>query len=382
MPGSSILIVSSEVGRGRHQFVAEDIRHLAGRGWSVGLLSWGSRPWLRLRAFHRPRILDASFPRYFARLVKRIREPRDVLSTGLVSALASGISAALRRSNYGIVHAHFAFPEGIASVLASSVPTLITVHGYDVLTAPELGYGIRLREMGDELVGEALRSADLVMVANEYMKGEVSKIYAGNVEVVPNAVDTELFRPDVTCPDGWIGNYIFALKHHTRVSGLETLVRAFASVARGRDIRLVLGGVGPLTPKLRRLAARLGVSERVTFTGPIPHHELPCYYKMSRFVVVPSLVEAFGLSAAEAMACGRPVIASDTGGLRELVEDGLNGFRFPPGDWERLAGLMEILLDDPAMARELGLNGRRRILEKYDMRIRMSRLEEVYRRFL
>jgi UDP-N-acetylglucosamine 2-epimerase (non-hydrolysing) len=125
-------------------------------------------------------------------------------------------------------------------------------------------------------------------------------------------------------------------------------------------VRLVLAGDGFERPELEALARRLGVGERTTFLGAVPNGELPRFYRAAAVSVIPSLEEGFGIPAAEAMGCEVPVIASDAGGLPEVVEDGVTGLVVPRGDVDALAcALVRLLADaDSACDGPRGAGGR------------------------
>jgi len=105
---------------------------------------------------------------------------------------------------------------------------------------------------------------------------------------------------------------------------------------------------------------------------------MPYYYASSDIVVVPSLQESWGLIATEAMASGRPVIASSVGGLREQVVDGFNGFLVPPRDPRAIADRILYFLENPSEVERMGLNGRRLAEERFDVEKRVNKIIELY----
>jgi glycosyltransferase involved in cell wall biosynthesis len=146
------------------------------------------------------------------------------------------------------------------------------------------------------------------------------------------------------------------------VKGLEDFLRAAARLDRD-DIRFMIVGDGPDRGRLERIARESGVEDRIEFCGYSPN--LAGELATMDVFVMPSLTEGFGLVAAEAMALEKPVVASDVGGLAEVVEDGLTGILVPPGDPKALASAIGRLLDDSAARRSMGEAGRRRVLEHF-----------------
>jgi len=163
------------------------------------------------------------------------------------------------------------------------------------------------------------------------------------------------------------------------IKGHLVLLRALAQ-ARGRVPELVLevAGQGPLEPALRAYAKELGLADAVHFVGFVSPIQVAL--ERSAAVVVPSLGEGFGMVALEAMERGRAVIASDVGGLPEIVADGETGFVVPAGDAEALAGAMVSVASDLPRAAAMGEAGRRRVLESFTQERTTEGIESLYLR--
>ena len=307
---------------------------------------------------------------------------------------ASNVIQVISREHVDLLHAHFAYHEGLVGLLAkesTEKPLIITVHGYDILVEPSVKYGVRLNPVVDNIIREVLNNADAIITASTATFNEVVKITntSNRVYLIPNGVDIEEFNPHI---DGYyikrklgIENYkvVFALGAHRPVKGLEFLIRAIPSVVREKeDVVFVIGGNGPLRRFHEQLVARLGVENRVVFTGWISRREVPYYYAMSDIVVVPSLQEAFGLTVSEAMACGKPVIGTNVGGIPDQIIDGYNGFLVPPKDPEILAEKILWLLDNQEEARLMGIRGRKIVENKFNIDIRTSKIISLYKRIL
>ncbi|WP_265523736.1 glycosyltransferase [Oerskovia flava] len=228
------------------------------------------------------------------------------------------------------------------------------------------------------LEARALRHAGAVSVCNEAAGRIVrDKGARGPVEVVPLGVDLETFSPGpapsdraLVPDDGPVTvGYAGRLAPH---KGVDVLLRAVADDAR---FRLRLAGAGPQEAELRELAAPLG--ERATFLGPLPDTSLPEFYRSLDVLAVPSLetpgwVEQFGRVAVEAMACGVPVVASDSGALPDVV--GGAGLLVPPGDAAALRDALARVATETGLAEKLRAAG----LE----RARSCAWDEVARRYL
>jgi len=149
-----------------------------------------------------------------------------------------------------------------------------------------------------------------------------------------------------------------------RIKGCELFIRAAARLA-GDDptMRFTIAGTGSRESAIRRLANALGVADRVEFLGYV--ESVPPVLAGLDVLVVPSLSEASSLIAMEALALGVPVIASDVGGLPEVVTHGENGLLVPPGDVEAIASAVTRVVSDREWARALGDAGARRVEERF-----------------
>ncbi|MGA9405549.1 MAG: glycosyltransferase family 4 protein, partial [Bacteroidota bacterium] len=144
---------------------------------------------------------------------------------------------------------------------------------------------------------------------------------------------------------------------------------------------LVIIGDGPDKSMLEALGETLHITENIRWLGSIPHEKTFSIYGIMDVVAVPSEYEGFGLSAAEAMAAGVPVVASDVGGLREVVEHGTTGLLVPYGAAERMAEAILTLLREPVSSRKMGRAGRKKIAEQFSLSKYSSLLVAAYSQY-
>ena len=165
------------------------------------------------------------------------------------------------------------------------------------------------------------------------------------------------------------------------IKGLSALLEAVA-ILRGKypDLVVELAGAGTCEGRLRSLASTLGIESSVNFLGW--REDLDTLHRRWRVFVQPSIYEGFGLGALEAMAAGLPVVASATGGLLELVEDGQTGFLVPVGAPEALADRLGRLLEDEVLRARMGEAARRRVEERFTVAQMAAQIEAVYDRLL
>jgi len=161
--------------------------------------------------------------------------------------------------------------------------------------------------------------------------------------------------------------------------GVQVLLPALAALLPAcPGARLVIGGRGPYEGTLRQLARDLGVASRVTFAGFLNERGRNRLLNQARVAVFPSLYEPFGIVALEAMASRVPVIVSDTGGLMEVVEHGIDGFKVPPGRPDLLARYIGLILANPGLGAELCARAWRKVLTVYDWKYIARETAAVY----
>lgn len=304
------------------------------------------------------------------------------------------ITDLVRKYNIDILHAHFAYPEGYAGFLAKNtvnVPFVLTLHGYDILTEPSIEYGDRLKKRYDVMVRKVLVEADKIIVASEYVYKEA--ISAGcpqeRLVLLPNGVDVERFNPNL---DGsfvrerlGVDNrpVVFTLRYHVPKNGIEYLIRAAPRVlSEAPETMFVIGSDGPLMDYHKGLAKNLGIEDHILFVGRIPRMDLPYYYAASDVFVIPSVIEAFGLVTVEAMACGKPVIGTNVGGIPGIIIDRFNGFLVEPKNPENIAEKIILLLENPKLQKKMGQSGRKIAEEKFDIKKRVRKILSMYKQLV
>jgi L-malate glycosyltransferase len=313
--------------------------------------------------------------------------PKDVAG---VTFYASNIEKIARKNKVDLLHAHFAFIEGFASVIAKKhlkIPLILTLHGNDIVAIPAIKYGIRLQKRFDKIVNYTLKNADKVVVASKFMQEQA--ILAGcppeKLVLIPHGIDTEKFNQNTA------GSYvhqkmgagkrpvIFSARCHKSQYGLEYLIKAASIVVKIRpDAVFIIGGNGPLKHAHEELAKKLGLKNNVFFPGEIPPDSIPNYYGLCDIFVIPSITESFGMVTIEAMACGKPVIGTNVGGIPEIIRDGVNGFLVPPRSPEDLAEKILFLLKNPALMEKMGNTNAVEAKEKYDLQVKAKKIMQLY----
>jgi glycosyltransferase involved in cell wall biosynthesis len=241
-------------------------------------------------------------------------------------------------------------------------------------------FGLRLGADGYISVSEFLARA----LASRYL------VPRERIQVVYNGVDLERFSPRV---DGGpirekyglsSKRVVLYLGRITRYKGPQYLLLAAPRVAAEvPDVHFVIAGsLRNDVVNLPELARRLGIEDRVTFTGFVPDEDIPRFYRAADVFCYPSLWEGFGLTPAEAMASGVPVVGFRTTAVPEVVAHGETGILVGPGDVGELARALVELLRDREKREQMGLAGRRRVEENFRWDLAAERTEAVYLRVL
>jgi glycosyltransferase involved in cell wall biosynthesis len=204
------------------------------------------------------------------------------------------------------------------------------------------------------------------------------------VRVLPMGIDTTRFTPRAAVARGHDGPRLLFVGRLVEKKGTRYAIEAMAAIAREEPgARLMIVGDGPERTALERLTARLDLKDRVAFAGAVPNDELPALYASADLFIGPSVVEAngdtesFGVVFAEAMASGCPVVATDVGGVADLVVDGETGVLVPERDAPAIAETVVALLRDDALRRKLAGNGVAWVREEFDLRRTASRYADL-----
>jgi N-acetyl-alpha-D-glucosaminyl L-malate synthase BshA len=308
-------------------------------------------------------------------------------------AITSAILDIHRASGLDILHAHYALPHAVSAFLARSAaesdrgrpaPRIVTtLHGTDITL---IGNDPSYAPLTQFVIG----ASDAVTAVSHWLAREtrarfcLDGVLPHGVEVIHNFVDTDWFSPSSrreasACrrPDG---PSVVHVSNFRPVKRVPWLVRAFAASLKGRAATLVLVGDGPDQLESRSVARELGIADRVLFLGE--RDVLPELLAPADVFALSSSSESFGLSALEAMSCGTPVVATDVGGVGEVVEHGVTGFLSPANDLESFASNLAALLFAPDNARKMGAAARESALRRFSRAGIVKQYEALYLRVL
>jgi glycosyltransferase involved in cell wall biosynthesis len=321
-------------------------------------------------------------PRRYEKLAYTGNMANDVASSwtarlALVGFLGSDFihSVRARRSfEPELVHAHWWFPNGVVGTWVSGlahIPLVTTLHGTDVRLVRKVG-------VAKPLFAHVLKHSAAVTTVSRWLKDETEGLVPGvHPTVAPMPVATSLFSPG-SARNGQ--NLLFVGRLNDQ-KGADHLVRALAAM-KTPAASLDIVGDGPNRESLQHLAQQLGVSSRIRWHGQLSQSELPLLYQRAAAVVIPSVDEGLGLVAVEALLCETPVVAFDSGGLRDVIQHEKTGLLVKPGDSAALANALDDLLAREGRGSGLGRAGRLYALSAFAPESAARRYAEIYRQVL
>ena len=277
--------------------------------------------------------------------------------------LIKAVKKLVENINPDILHSHYATSYGLYGRMCNFHPFVISVWGSDVYEFPR---GNKIKEF---LLKYILKGADKVCSTSYDMAEETKKYYKNEIVITPFGVDIDKFTCNIPILNS---NYITigVMKGLEKIYGLNYLIEGFSRLVREycgtKELRLLIVGDGTQRMELEALAKKLEICSRVNFTGKIDNEQVPNYINKMDIVCLPSLSESFGVSAVEACACGRPIIATEVGGLKEIIFDGFNGFVIKQKSSDDIKLKLIKIIENEAQMKQFSINARSLVLEKYN----------------
>jgi glycosyltransferase involved in cell wall biosynthesis len=344
---------------------------LHARGLDVRLMQMGSRgphPW-------GAELLRAGVPVLDLGL-RSLLDPRPVLR----------LAAYLRRERIDLLHTHLRYSDlvGRAAAALAHRPVISTIHG---IAEVQLGWREAIRRRLDYFSARAVCPLVLtVSDAQRQVYQRAARVDCARLETHRTGVDTARFRPDAATRARLRAQ--LGVEHQTLLyatvavlrpgKGVQHLLEATALVQQQMsDVRVLVIGPGEKGPELRAQAVRLGLADTVCFLGP--RNDVEALLTAADVYVHPSLFEALSTSVLEAMSTGLPVVATDVGGVPEVVAHGMTGLLVPPAQPAHLAEAM-LRLRDPALRTAFGAAGRAWVEGNASAAEWIEGMEKVYRR--
>ena len=281
------------------------------------------------------------------------------------------VRKAIQHIKPDVVHVPSVIPDGFYAVIATfsmNVPIVITSHGIDIVTIKEIGYGYRLNPIYAMIIKAVLRRCNKHVVVSESMMpfaidagssmDRLCKIHdiapPGKRNISTQAIEKVRKKYNINN-----SKTILTLSGMRPIKGLEYLIRAMPIILeKNPDTRLLMTCRGEYGEHIRNLVLKMGIQDNVDFIGFIEGEEKDVLTCICDVFCMPSLYESFGIAILDVMQYGTAVVASDTGGIPEIIENGENGLLCKPKDHVQLAESINALLEDTELNRRIGAAGK------------------------
>ncbi len=331
---------------------------------------------------------------------ERIYDVLGELSTNMVQFIHDN------ELEYDLYHGHYVDAGIVTLNVANALlkPSFFTAHSLGAWKKDQMGgdpvemekkFNFKLRIDEEVRIFKAVNAQTLTSIVQLEKLNELYNYYADNIEIIPPGVNIHAYHlpdeEDLQKHEHLPDNYIFCLSRIDSNKGHDMLLHAFDLVRKEiDDITLVIGGGSP-NPKPRELEVfetmhkiieDKQMKDRVHFTGYIPDDMIVPYYQKAQMFVLPSLFEPFGMTSQEAMACGKPVVASKFGGIRNTIVSGEDGLLIDPKNPVEFADAMIKLIKDPAYKEKLGSAAYKKIREEYSWEAIANRFLQFFSNYM
>jgi len=276
-----------------------------------------------------------------------------------------------------LIHSHWLLPGGFVGYLAAvfcGKPLLVTLHGTDLRI-------IKSSRSARVLGKVILKKASHISTVSNFLKQGIMNrlnIEEGKISVIPMPVNTEKIKM-VSQFDRPSKKIVLCVARYTKQKRLDICLEALSFLKKKKiDFEAWLVGFGPEQKKLEERTKVLSLSEQIKFLGPLEQERLNICYNQSDVVVLSSVEEGFGLVLAEALFCRKPVIGADSGGIPDIIQDGITGILVPPDDSSALADAIYKLLTDEELANRLANSGYNFVRENLTPEIIARKFATIY----
>jgi N-acetyl-alpha-D-glucosaminyl L-malate synthase BshA len=296
-------------------------------------------------------------------------------------ALATKISEVALEHDIELWHAHYAIPHAVCAILARDMlppekrfKLVTTLHGTDITLVGSDPSFFRITKY-------AMESSDAVTAVSHWLSEETRREFDLSLPIrtIHNFLNMEKFSasPAERCKLAEKDvKIVMHISNFRPVKRVTDVVRAFKKISDQVPARLIMVGDGPERMSAVGVAKQLGITDKVKYLGN--HESIESLIPCADLIMQPSEHESFGLVPLEAMACEIPVIGTDSGGVREVVENGVTGYLCEVGDTDTMAARAISILTDPAQAREMGRLGRARAVKCFSEETIIGQYEALY----
>lgn len=294
-------------------------------------------------------------------------------------ALASRMAEVAECYELDLLHVHYAIPHSIAALLAQQMiaarrrlPFVTTLHGTDItLVGADRSYF--------PITKFSIEQSDGITTISRYMEQRTKEVFGvrNSIEVIHNFVNVDTYRP---ASDRSGDRVLLHISNFRPVKRVLDCIRILAEVRKKMKVHLLMAGDGPDRGPAEMLARELGVHDDVTFLGKQDHVER--LIPKAHVLLLPSELEAFGLAALEGMACGVVPVATNAGGVPDLITNGVDGFLEPVGDVDAQSARVIELLTDQSLFDRMSAAARTTAVERFTSESIIPQYERHYEQLI
>nr|WP_315152092.1 N-acetyl-alpha-D-glucosaminyl L-malate synthase BshA [uncultured Flavobacterium sp.] len=299
-------------------------------------------------------------------------------------ALSSKLVDMVKLYKIELLHVHYAIPHAYAGYMAKQmlkdegidIPMVTTLHGTDITLVGN-------HPFYKPAVTFSINKSDYVTSVSQSLKDDTLKLFniKNEIQVIPNFIELEknLYDPTIPCQRSVMANenerIITHISNFRKVKRIPDIIKIFYKIQKEIPAKLMMVGDGPEKEKAEKLCRKYGIQDKVIFFGN--SNEIDRILCLTDLFLLPSETESFGLAALEAMACGVPVISSNSGGLPEVNSDGVSGYLSEVGDINEMGKNALKILKDDSVLKEFKKNALH-VAEQFDIKNILPIYEELY----
>jgi len=302
-------------------------------------------------------------------------------------------------NNFDLIHIHYPFIGGAEKFIFSKINKPVIIQYHMDLGMPKI-LSFLVKPYNLLVTNNIFKQAQKILVSSgDYAKNskQIGSFFNKNKEKfieIPYGVDLDKFKPENRRKylleklgikeNEKIILFVGGLDKAHYFKGLDVLLEAYKllfSTYYFLDSKLIIVGKGSEKAKYERMAKKLGIEDNVIFADEVDNQELPDYYNLADVFVLPSInnLESFGIVLIEAMACGKPCLASNLPGVRTVVDDTKTGFLVEPNNVDDLTEKIKNILENEILAKEMGQAGRSKVENKYNQINIIGQIENLYK---
>jgi len=271
----------------------------------------------------------------------------------------------------------------VAISVSGNIPFVTGYHHGGSMKKGKLLPDIMIRTYESIFLKKLLKKSKLIITPSEFVTKDFMKNYSNKTITVNPGVDIQKFKPDYSLKPVnrilFVGNLIKSEDY----KGLGYLLESIKIIRKNiPDIKLIVVGEGDYREHYENLSKELGIEENIEFRGKLNREEIVKEYQNTNVLVLPSLMESFGMVLIEAMACKKPVIGTKVGGIPYVIDNNKNGLLVPPKDSKELARVITHILKNKKLAKKMGESGYNKVKEKFNWEIQAEKTINLYKEVL